>query len=328
MYSISISKRVSLKTNRIMRMKYFIGLVLSIVIFTSCGREKKITYSTYFSVDNSYSVEVPSDATQEKCILDLMSFENTNSHLTITVQQIDEGSIGEYIRKEHTINNSFSYNLFLSSDTTSFYKVTRGNNMWSAYDLYMLKCLDGKNYLLNVSSDVLSQSEIIEIIKHIYISMKLYGMEKGADNAIEEAKVVSLEKTYSTKFYSVKYPKGWNVIEPFDEMTEAYIGHQPENFGFTIVRFKTDYTLSEVNAEGNENLRQAGFRILEEKQMTVDRLKCHRAVIEIPFQGQKVKQISYTFKKGDTLYNVKFGSVTTKKQDNIATKIIDSFRFK
>lgn len=45
--------------------------------------------------------------------------------------------------------------------------------MWSAYDLYMLKYLDGKNYLLNVSSDILSQSEIIEIIKHIYTSMKL-----------------------------------------------------------------------------------------------------------------------------------------------------------
>ena len=57
--------------------------------------------------------------------------------------------------------------------------------------------------------------------------MKLNGMGEGADAAIEEAEVVSLEKTYSTKFYSVKYPKGWNVIEHLDEMTEVYIGHQP-----------------------------------------------------------------------------------------------------
>lgn len=311
-----------------MRIKYFIGLLLSIVIFTSCGQKEKITYSIYSSVDNTYSVEIPSDATQGRCILDLMSFENTNSHLTITIQHINEGSIEEYIRNKHTTDNTFSYNLFQSSDTTSFYKITRGNNMWSAYDLYMLKCLDGKNYLLNVSSDILSQSEIIEIIKHIYTSMKLNGMGEGADAAIEEAEVVSLEKTYSTKFYSVKYPKGWNVIEHLDEMTEVYIGHQPENFGFTIVRFKTDCTLSEVNAEGNENLRQAGFKILNEKQMTVDGMKCYRAVQEISSQGQKVKHISYTFKKDDILYNIKFGSVTTKKQDNIATEIINSFRFK
>ena len=80
-----------------------------------------------------------------------------------------------------------------------------------------------------------------------------------------------------------------------------------------------------MNAEGNENVRQAGFRILEEKQMTVDKAKCYRAVQEISIQGQKVKHISYTFKKGDMLYNIKF--VTTKEQENIAAEIIDSFRF-
>ena len=83
-----------------------------------------------------------------------------------------------------------------------------------------------------------------------------------------------------------------------------------------------------MNAEGKENVRQAGFRILEEKQMTVDKSKCYRAVQEISIQGQKVKHISYTFKKGDMLYNIKFGSVTTKAQEMLAAEIIDSFCFK
>lgn len=96
-------------------MKYFVGLLLSIVIFTSCGQKKKTTYRIYSSVDNTYSVEVPSDATQGRCILDLMSFENTNSHITITIQHINEGSIEEYIRNKHTTDNTFSYNLFHSS---------------------------------------------------------------------------------------------------------------------------------------------------------------------------------------------------------------------
>lgn len=104
-------------------------------------------------------------------------------------------------------------------------------------------------------------------------------------------------------------------------------GYQPENFGFTIVHFETDYSLSEVNAEGNENLKQSGFRVLEEKQMKVDGVKCYKAVYEISLQGQKVKHISYTFKKSDMLYNVKFGSVTTKTQETLAADIIDSFRF-
>jgi hypothetical protein len=111
-------------------------------------------------------------------------------------------------------------------------------------------------------------------------------------------------------------------------MTEVHIGYQPDNFGFTIVRFETDYSLSEVNVEGNENVRQAGFRILEEKQMKVDGAKCFRTIQEITIQGKTVKHISYTFKKGDMLYNVKFGSVTTKAQETLASDIIDSFHFK
>lgn len=202
--------------------------------------------------------------------------------------------------------------------------------MWSAYDLYMLKRLDGSNYLVKVSSDVIGQSEMIDMIKHIYLSMKSKDaeVENVAVVASEDEETFLLEKTYSTPFYSIKYPKQWQVQEHLDEMTEVYIGYQPDNFGFTIVRFETDYTLSEVNAEGNENVRQAGIRILEEKQMKVDGAKCYRAIQEITIQGQKVKHISYTFKKGDMLYNIKFGSVKTKAQENLASSIIDSFHFK
>ena len=66
----------------------------------------------------------------------------------------------------------------------------------------------------------------------------------------------------------MKYPKGWNVIEHLDEMTEVYIGHQSENFGFTIVRFNpnrslendkklflmTDLGLSNQDEKGNINI--------------------------------------------------------------------------
>lgn len=310
-----------------MNNKYFIGLIVSIFMFLSCEQNKEVTYSKYSSVDNSYSVEIPSSATRGRCVADFMSFENENSHLIIAIEHINEGSIKEYMSSKNVTNNTFSYDLLQSSDTTSFYKIKRGNNMWAAYDLYMLKCLNGKNFLIKVSSDVLSQSEMIETIKHIYSSMKLNELGEDAVTATEEPKTISLEKTYSTKLYSIKYPKGWKITEHLDEITEVYIGYQPDNFGFTIVRFETDYTLSKVNAEGNKNARQAGFIILEDKQMTVDGQKCHRTIQEISIQGQKAKLISYTFKKGNMLYNIKFGTVRTKAQEILTAKIIDSFHF-
>lgn len=313
-----------------MNRKLLITFAISFVLFISCGQRKEMTYNSHTSVDNVYSVEIPSGATQGICNSNVMSFENKNLNLIIVIQRISENSIDEYIRNKDITNNTFTYNLFQSSDSTSFYKMTRGNNMWSAYDLYMLKRMDESNYLVKVSSDVLGQSEMIDMIKHIYSSMKLKkaGGEDAAIVAAEEVQAFSLEKAFSTQFYSIKFPQQWQVQEQLDEMTEVYIGYQPDNFGFTIVRFETDYPLSEVNTEANENLRQSGFRILEEKQMKVDGVKCYRAIHEISIQGQKVKHISYTFKNGDMLYNVKFGTVTTKAQEALASDIIDSFHFK
>ena len=201
--------------------------------------------------------------------------------------------------------------------------------MWSAYDLYMLKRLEGRNYLIKVSSDVFGQSEVVEIIKHIYSSIKPIKIERNETTGVmaKYTQAVSLCKTYSTKFYSIKYPKQWLVQEHLDEMTEVYIGSKADNFGFTIVRFETDYSLSEINAEGNKNAHQAGFRILENKQWEINGEKCYTTIQEISIQNQKVKHISYTLKKDNMLYNIKFGNVTTKTQRKLAAKIMDSFQF-
>jgi hypothetical protein len=134
-------------------------------------------------------------------------------------------------------------------------------------------------------------------------------------------------KTYSQPLYCISYPIDWKVSEGIDDITEVYIGSEKENFGFTIIRFETDYSLSEIDKEGKDNLRKAGFKVLEDKQITVDGVKCYRAVQEMTYQGQRIKHISYTFKKRRWLYNIKFGSVTTKEQENLAAQIIDSFHF-
>lgn len=148
-----------------------IGFVILMLSLFSCGQKKEITYKKYMCMDKSYSIEVPSNVVQGKCIADFMSFVDNQYNLIISVERINENSIDEYIGNKNVMNNGFSYDLFQSSDTTSYYKVTRGYNMWSAYDLYMLKKIANINYIINVNSDHLDQAEMVEIINHLYTSM-------------------------------------------------------------------------------------------------------------------------------------------------------------
>ncbi len=149
-----------------------------------------------------------------------------------------------------------------------------------------------------------------------------------ATSVMAQGKMTPLSVQYSTNLYSIKHPKGWQVVERFNEMTDAYIGDQTDDFGFTIVRFEVDLSLAELNAEGNANLRQGGIKILEDKLIEVDGVKCYRAVHEISLPNQTVKHISYTFKKGNMLYNIKFGDVKTKDKEKLVDGIMNSFRFK
>lgn len=311
-----------------MNKNFFIGIVVSFLLLSSCGQRKEINYNTYISLDKSYSLEIPSNVVQGKCLADFMSFEDKVSGLIVCVRSVEENTIDEHIHKEGVTDGVFTYTLFHSSDTTSFYKITRGNNMWSAYELYMLKRLNGKNYIIQVSSDKIGQSEMVKMIKHIQSSMKQNITEKNQTTINESVQKGTLESAYSNKHYAIKYPKGWKTIEHLDDMTDVYIGSESDNFGFTIVRFETDYNLSEINVEGNESIKQAGFKIKEDKLITLKGLKCYRAIHEASIQNQKVKYISYTFKKGDMLYNINFGNVTTKVQEALVTEIMESFHFK
>lgn len=311
-----------------MNRTFFIGIVVSLLLLSSCGQKKEMTYNAYESPNKSYSIEIPSSAVQGKCFADFMSFEDKASRLIISVRHVEESSLNGNIHSEGAAEGGFTYSLFHSSDTTTYYKITKGNNMWSAYELYMLKRMKGRNYIIQVSSDKFGQSEMVEMIKHIHSSMKQHLAGKEDAIAREDGLNTMLGSSYSNKYYAIKYPKGWKVIEHLDEMTNVYIGSEVDNFGFTIVRFETDYTLSEINKEGNESLRQAGFKIKEDKLIILRGMKCYRAIHETNVQNQEIKQISYTFKKGNMLYNIKFGSVTTKAQETLAAKITESFYFK
>ncbi len=311
-----------------MRGNFFVWLAISIFMLASCEQQSEVTYKKCSSPADTYTVEVPSYVAADMGIGDFMSFESENSYLQILIHTIEEETIGEYLRKRDFMAATFRYNHFVSTDTTSFYKITRGNNMWSAYELYKLKKVGDKNFVVMLHSSTLGQAKMIAMLNHISSSIKLKDCKDEVKEGVqEEPQEGSLGELYKTNLYSIKHPKGWQVVERFNEMTDAYIGAPTDDFGFTIVRFEADLSLAELNAEGNANLRQGGIKILEDKLIEVDGVKCYRAVHEISLPNQRVKHISYTFKKGNMLYNIKFGDVKTKDKEKLVDDIMNSFRF-
>ncbi len=297
-------------------------LIALVIVACNSGQKNEVRYKEYTSPDKSYVVSVPDYIPANKCFADLMSFVKDDNF--IIIQRISAEHLSDDVTNIINESGKFSFSQIEVSDTTIMYQASKGLIM--AYKYYLIKKLPEANYMISVSSFTKSKNEIKEMGNKIYASLKPF---QQADVETKDQNVsLKADKSYATSYYTIKYPKHWQVQEHIDEMTEVYIGYQPENFGFTIVRFETDYSLAEVNAEGNKNVRQAGFRILEEKQMKVDGVKCYKTIQEIAIQGQKVKHISYTFKKGDMLYNIKFGSVTTRTQESLASDIIDSFHFK
>lgn len=308
-----------------MRGNFFVGLAIQFFMLTSCEQQSEVTYKKCSSPADTYTVEVPSYVAADMGIGDFMSFESEDSYLQILIQSVEEETIGEYLRKKDFMAATFRYNHFVSTDTTSFYKITRGNNMWSAYELYKLKKVGDKNFVVMLHSSTLGQAKMIAMLNHISSSIKL---KERKDEVKGELQGESLWELYKTHHYSIRHPRGWQIVERFNEMTDAYVGDPTDDFGFTIVRFEVDLSLAELNAEGNANLRQAGIKILEDKLIEIDGVKCYRAVQEISVSGQKVKHISYTFKKSNMLYNVKFGDVKTKEKEILVDGMMSSFRFK
>lgn len=327
-----------------MNKNLFIGLWLSVFLLSSCGQSKNISYRQCTSADNSYTLQVPANASQTDAIADLLAFGDKNQNLNISIAHAQGGNISDNVSTSGT-GEGFVYTPTRSSDSCIFYRVTRGNNFWVAHDLYMLKQVGNTYFIINVNSDKMDESDLISIIEHIYASLQLSApvsvnqqlhaqpaLLAVADNkpatVAQKPDAVSLSRTYSTPYYSVKYPQGWQYQENLNEMTDVYIGSEPDNFGFTLVRGNTDYSLVEVMTQGDENLRQAGFRVLESKKTTVSGRPAYRSVHEVSVSGEVVRHISYTFKKGEMLFNVKFGSVTSKAQEVLAAQIMQSFHLK
>lgn len=300
-------------------------LVLIVLVMTSCqsGQKKEITYKEYRSPDNSYVVSVPEQIPANKCVADFMSFVKDDNF--IIIQRVPVDYLSNEVTKIDKESGKFSFSQIAVSDTSILYQASKG--LITAYKYYLIKKLPTANYMISVSSITGSKTRITEMGNRICASLKPYKMiddETRNDNVSLKA-----DKTYSNQYYSIKYPKECMVVENIDEETDVYIVSETDGLVLMIMRFETDTSLAEGNAIGNENIRQAGARILDEKLITFNGVSCYRAIQEIPSQSSGYDRlISYSFKKGDIFYNIRIGNLSTEEKDALAKEIISTFRFK
>lgn len=319
-----------------MKKLLFISMFVLAIIAISCtsGTQTEVQYKKHMSHNKVYEVDIPINYTQETAIGDLLAYTNERHHAFIVIDKLEDGkSLYQYAEEKHESNskNKFSYNLFVETDSSCFYKVTRGTAMWSAYYLYMSKKLHGKDYVVYMTSDVLDKDEMVKMINHIYNSL----IEHSDKIEVIDGKDAPKGKadnfaTRNTNYYSIEYPKEWKVLTNVDQMTDAYIGASNDLLGFTIVFFDTDYSLSEINEESNSQMRKLDAKFSENKKITINGQQCFKSVFEYEMAGRKMKNISYVFKKGDTMYSVKFGSDPKEVNSNLALieKIINTFHIK
>lgn len=308
-----------------------ISILILAMLAISCnnGQQSKIQYKKHMSHNKAYEVEVPAYFTQIKSGDYLMGFSYKKDYTILLIDVFKEDE-NLYSYAETTIgkrSDKFTYTSYEQSDSSYFFSSTGAIKY---YQLFMSKKIDGKEYIIAFST-IMEKRKAEEIIHHIHKSLVPHSnkMELIEGKNDEKGKSENFSMR-NTNYYSIEYPKEWKILTNVDQMTDAYIGASNDLLGFTIVFFDTDYSLSEINEESNSQMRKLDAKFSENKKITINGQQCFKSVFEYEMAGRKMKNISYVFKKGDTMYSVKFGSDPKEVNNNLALieKIINTFHIK
>lgn len=312
--------------------KIFLFTLLIMTILVSCvDRDQNITYKTYTAENKAYSVEIPADfSLMQNKISGYMAFQRSSANSSeaafITIQPTNDG-FGSFDESLNS-NPRFIYTVYSESSTSKFAECTKG--MWGAVELGMIKDINGQQYLITLSSQS-SRISSENLIKHIYNSM-ISGETADTSEPAKDSKRSDGNKfrTYSNSHFSISFPKDWKKVDHPDAMTDVYLGAPDESLGFTVVRFETDATLSEIVAEAKTGARQGGMRVTGNKNLKLNGLNCNRMVCEFDYLGIPIKTVAYSFKNGNTFYNIKFGTKKAEVDANatLITEIMNSMKIK
>ena len=130
--------------------------------------------------------------------------------------------------------------------------------------------------------------------------------------------------------YSVEYPSQWCVLEKPDALSDVYIGDTKGDIGFTVLYSDTDFNLDKINREAVSGMKKAGINPVSNEKIEINGMLFYKTVYEFPFGAIECKQISYTTKKGNTAFNLKFGNNKTVMEQNgeLIERIVNSFKIK
>lgn len=312
--------------------KIFLFNLLIMLILASCGdRNQNIIYKTYTAENKAYTVEIPNDfSLMQNQISGYMAFQRSSTNSSdaafITIQPTNDGF--ESFDKSLNSNPKFNYTVYSESSTSKFAECTKG--MWSAVQLGMIKDINGQQYLITLSAQV-SRSSSENIIRHIYNSM-VAGVPADTSELTTDSERFDDNKfkTYSNPHFSISYPKDWINVDQPNAMSDVYLGAPDESLGFTVVRFETDATLSEIVAEAKAGAQQGGMSVTGNKNIKLNGLNCNKMVCEFNYQGIPIKTVAYSFKEGNTFYNIKFGTKKAEVDANatLIDEIMNSLKIK
>jgi len=160
---------------RINRISFVIA-ILGIIMLCACAGNNNqviISYSKRVSADSLYQLEVPTEIHNYKVAGDMMSFiKEQNGNVIASIMELPYNSdLDSYISVLQ--DNTFTYTLLSGNNPNiRYYKVSRGNNFWYAYDYYGIKEVNGTTYIINLKSDSYSKETMDSVFNHMYETME------------------------------------------------------------------------------------------------------------------------------------------------------------
>lgn len=158
---------------------------------------------------------------------------------------------------------------------------------------------------------------IIIILLFIGSMMNGYAVSKPINETLDQIDDKSNSfVVYSGDGYSISYPDKWRVVHNPDPISDVYIGDSMGHIGFTVLYFETSQSVAELNKTVNGNAMQTGMKISENEPVTLKGMEGYKTIYLFPMGGINQTHISYLFKKGNIVYNIKFGGQSRYMDSN------------
>lgn len=122
----------------------------------------------------------------------------------------------------------------------------------------------------------------------------------------------------------------WKVVHNPDPISDVYIGDSMGHIGFTVLYFETNQSVTEINKIANRNAIQTGMEVCENELVTLKGLEGYRTIYLFSMGGINQTHISYLLKKGNLIYNIKFGGQSRYIDASVVLidKIIQTIKIK